>query len=156
MCIRDRGKNLSKKLLAIIFAAVMFISSVIPSAAAATDTYTRADVKGNDFEYRLSREMYTAKKEITASSLGLSQALEGLTDVCFCEDGTILVLCGGKSRLIKINSDYTLNSVMEITQSDGNTVDFTGAKGVYSAKNGDISVSYTHLDVYKRQRQLPV
>ena len=58
---------MSKKLLAIIFAAVMFISSVIPSAAAATDTYTRADVKGNDFEYRLSREMYTAKKEITES-----------------------------------------------------------------------------------------
>ena len=44
-CGRE-GKNLSKKLLAIIFAAVMFISSVIPSAAAATDTYTRADVKG--------------------------------------------------------------------------------------------------------------
>jgi len=43
-CGRE-GKNLSKKLLAIIFAAVMFISSVIPSAAAATDTYTRADVK---------------------------------------------------------------------------------------------------------------
>ncbi len=141
-CGRE-GKNLSKKLLAIIFAAVMFISSVIPSAAAATDTYTRADVKGNDFEYRLSREMYTAKKEITASSLGLSQALEGLTDVCFCEDGTILVLCGEKSRLIKINSDYTLNSVMEITQSDGNTVDFTGAKGVYSAKNGDIYIADT-------------
>ena len=46
-CGRE-GKNLSKKLLAIIFAAVMFISAVIPSAAAATDTYTRADVKGND------------------------------------------------------------------------------------------------------------
>ena len=44
---------------------------------------------------------------------------------------------------LKINSDYTLNSVMEITQSDGNTVDFTGAKGVYSAKNGDIYIADT-------------
>ncbi len=139
----ERGRAVLKKIAVLILAFVLCFALAAPVAAAPTDSYTRVDVQGSSNEYRLSREMYVPKLEITASSLGLTDALEGLTDICFCPDGTILVLCGENSRLIKLNADYTLNSVILITDAEGNELNFKGAKGVYAESNGDIYIADT-------------
>lgn len=115
----------------------------MPAMAAPTDSYTRVDVPGGTTELQLSREMYVAEATIDAASLGLEESLEGITDVYCADDGTTLLLCGGTSRLIRINADYTLKDELAVIGQDGKPVDFTGAKGVYSDNEGYIYIADT-------------
>lgn len=115
-----------------------------------TSTYTRDYQADGIFRLRLSREMYLPAHTITASTLGLEETLEGITDLCCTEDGTILLLCGGTSRLIRINPDYSLKDELIVTDSNGEPVDFTGAGGIYSDPSGMIYLADTdHARILK-------
>lgn len=125
-----------------VIIAVMIIGTSL-TASAASDSYSRVDVPGNQTELRLSREMYTATKSITAASLGLDEKLDGITDVFSDEKGNILLLCGNNSRIISINSDYTLDKEITVTDANGEVVNFKGAMGIYKDSKGNIYVSDT-------------
>lgn len=123
-----------KKLIIGIFLVVFVISvAVFPVSASVTESYTRVDVPGGT-EINISKEMYYARKNITAGSLGLNESLEGITDI-FCDDSdNILLLCGDTSKLYYINSDYSLNKEIIVTDTQGN-ISFEGAQGIYSKDN---------------------
>lgn len=123
--------------------AILIIGTSI-TVSAAPDSYNRVDVQGETTELRLSREMYEATGTITATSLGLDERLEGITDVFSDKKGDILLLCGENSKIISINSDYTLNKEIVITDHDGQVMDFKGARGIYKDINGNIYVSDTN------------
>ena len=110
----------------------------IPAAAAPTDTYTHTDIQGGDTQLQLSKELYTAEKYITAGSLHLESPLSGITDVCTFSDGSVLLLCGEESRIVWIESDGSLRKELKVSDSKGENIDFSGAKGIYSDKNGKI------------------
>ena len=132
-----------KRVIQICLIFLLSAGMVMPVMAAPTDTYTRSDVPGGNTTLQLSREMYTAECTIDAASLGLEKSLEGITDVYCADDGTIFLLCGGTSRLIRIREDYKLKDEMVVTDADGNAVDFTGAKGIYSGADGYIYLADT-------------
>ncbi len=128
-----------KKIISMLICVVLCVAlSLTASAAGATpnEVYTRVDVPGGSTDLRLTREMYKAEKYITATSLGLEQALEGITDICVADDGSILILCGESSRLVVLNEDYSLRGEIAVTDAEGNPVDYTGAKGIYKDKDG--------------------
>ena len=133
-----------KKLFAFCLVIIFCVSaSLTVSAKSVTDTYTKADIPGDTTEMRLSREIYSPEKTINASSLGLSEALTDISDICTYDDGSILLITEKKSRLIKINPDFSLNKEITVHDKDGNNIDFNGAKGVYVDKNGEIFISDT-------------
>ena len=139
--MRGRENTLLKKFLICLFLTV-FLSSATCVKAASSDSYTRVDIPGDTTEVRLSREMYTASKEVSAASLGLEEAFEGITDIFCTDSGKIYLLCGEKSRLTEISSDYSSARDINVTD-DGTTVDFSGAKGVYCDGDGNIYIADT-------------
>lgn len=132
-----------KKIITLCLVLVLCIGVPLQSKAAPTNSYTRIDVPGGSTKLQLTREMYTAEKTITASSLGLENSFEGITDIHCMQDGTILLLCGGSSRLIRINADYTLRDEITVVAESGEAVNYTGAKGVYSDSEGTIYIADT-------------
>lgn len=128
-----------KKIISMLVIVVLCMALSITASAAATtpnEVYTRVDVPGGSTEHRLTREMYKAEKYIDATSLGLSQALEGITDLSVADNGEIIILCGEKSRIVILNTDYTLKCELNVIDAEGNSVDFTGAQGIYRDKDG--------------------
>lgn len=127
----------------VLVALIIGTISVPVSAATASESYTRVDVPGDMTELRLSREMYTATQNITAATLGLDDKLAGITDVFAADDGSILLLCGDESKVFKINSDYSFNKEITVTDAQGETVDFAGAQGIYKDVSGEIFIADT-------------
>lgn len=128
-----------KKIISILLVVVLCFSLTLTTFAAGVtpnEVYTHVDVAGGASELRLTREMYKAEKYINATSLGLEQPLEGITDIFVTDNGEILILCGEKSRLVVLNGDYTFKAEMLVTDATGNPVDYTGAKGIYRDKEG--------------------
>ena len=130
-----------KKIIVALLLLIMVLSSALE--ASASESFSRADGPGGKTEMRLSREMYTAIKSINASSLGLDEQLTGITDLCSDNSDNILLLCGNESRLVKISADLKSAEEIEVLDSEGNSVDFKGAKGIYCDKNGDLYISDT-------------
>lgn len=127
-----------------ITVTLLLVICVICSAfSVSADSFSRADVPGGVSETRLSREMYTATKKLTATSLGLEKSLVGITDI-FCEnDGDILLLCGDESRLVRIFADCSKGEEILIKDSNGDLVSYKGAKGIYCDKNGNLYICDT-------------
>lgn len=119
-----------KKFIISIFLVVFTFSSALSVLAAPTESYTKVDVPSRT-EINISKEMYYATKNITSASLGLSENLEGITDIYCDSNKNIFLLCGDNSRLIRMNSEYTDALEIKITDKDGE-VNFKGARGIYS------------------------
>ena len=73
----------------------------------------------------------------------MEKTLEGITDICDSEDGTIYVLCGDNSSIFLMNSDYSFKGELVIKDSDNEAIDFKGAKGIYVDKNNKIYIADT-------------
>lgn len=131
-----------KKCISFILVALLVVFS-FQVQAAPTDSYNRVDVQGNVTETRLSREMYTATKSLTADSLGLDRKLNKITDIYASGNGDILLLCGDESRLVRIKSDYSKAEEVNIVDKSGNSVDYSGARGIYYAPDGDVYICDT-------------
>ena len=132
--------------LAIMGLVLIISSSIIPSVsafAAPTNTYTRRWEADETYSLQLSRPLYESIGQISASTIGLTEAFEEITDIYCQNDGTLLVLCGGKSRLIAVNADSTLKREIIVTDKDGKSIDFSGAQGVYSDDEGVIYIADT-------------
>lgn len=130
-----------RKVIISIFLVVLISVSLFPVSAAVTESYIRTDVPGGT-EIRISKEMYYAEKNITAQTLGLDESLEGITDITCDNNGDIFILCGIKSRLIHMDSNYNLVSEIKVKES-GEEVNFTGAQGIYSDSKGNLFIADT-------------
>ncbi len=113
------------------------------TASAVGETYIKVDVPGNAQEHRLTREMYEATDKLLASDFGLDQNFKGISDIFYSKSNDILLLCGGESRLIKINKNYTKATLIKVVDKEGNEIDYEGAEGVYSDNEGNIYISDT-------------
>lgn len=131
---------LKKTIVALLFIVYVMCSTFSVSAL---ESFSNTDVPPDTTEIRISREMYVPIKNITASSLNLEKQLIGITDVFCDKDGSILLLCGDESRLVRISSDYSKGEEIIIKDSDGNLVNYKGARGVYCDKTGNIYICDT-------------
>ena len=119
-----------KTIIRIFLVALLIMTISLPTMAAPTETYTRIDVPSST-ETVISREMYVASDRITASTLCLSQSLEGITDIHTDVTGKIFLLCGDESRLIQIENGYYSAKEIYINDENGK-LDFKGARGIFS------------------------
>jgi len=134
---------LFKKIAISVFLIVFVFANLFSVSAASSESFNRADVPGNTTELRLSREMYEATKEITATSLGNDKLFEGITDIFCTDNGDIYLLCGEASRLVFIDKNFTYSKEISIVDAKGGEVTFKGAQGVYVDKSNTIYVADT-------------
>lgn len=131
-----------KRIIACIFLIVFILVSAVP-VSALSDTYIRTDIPGDTNEIRLSREMYTPVKELKAETFGLDNYFDGITDIYSDNNGNIYLLCGQKSKLYHISGDYTQCKEVVLTDSNGETINYEGARGVYIDTEGNIYIADT-------------
>lgn len=126
-------------------AAALFVMLISPVSAAA-DSFARVETRDGDRSAIIAREIYEPTRSITADTLGLERSFEGLTDIYTGRDGKIYVLCGGEgnARIIVLGSDYKLLHELTVTDADGDTVDYSGAQGIFVDKDGRIYVADTN------------
>ena len=122
---------------------VFSIMFCFTASATSGNSFSHIDKTDKSQETVLSREMYSADRYITADSVGLSNAFDGLTDICYGNNDEVYILCGLNSRIVKLNSDYTFCRELSISDANGETVDFAGAKGIYIDKNENIYIADT-------------
>lgn len=131
------------KSLSVLLIVIVLCFSFLSSFSVSAQSYTRVDIPGATTEVRLARESYSAQKTISAETLGLSEKLNVISDICTTSDGKILVVTEKDSRVVRINPDYTLDKEIFVTDEEGNTVKFDGAKGIYGDDEGNIYISDT-------------
>ncbi len=122
---------------------VFSIMFCFTASATSGNSFSHIDKTDKSQETVLSREMYSADRYITADSAGLSNAFDGLTDICYGNNNEVYILCGLNSRIVELNSDYTFCRELNITDADGKTVNFAGAKGIYIDKSENIYIADT-------------
>lgn len=140
---------MKKKLLTVLSLILIFVSVFSMTASAkSSQSFNHWDTIGDDLTV-IGRSMFDPIGSISAESIGNSKTLEGITDI-YCVGDFIYLLCGEASKLYVLNKDYTFNREVLITDDIGNTIDFTGAAGVFvdggliylsSTKNGQILVT---------------
>lgn len=113
-----------------------------PIFAVSADSYSRNEKADGNSVAVAARDTYTAAKRITADELGLSDALEGITEV-FCSGDYVYILCGEESRIVVLNNDYSFSREIKVTQN-GEELDFTGAQGIFVHSNSAIYIADTN------------
>lgn len=138
-----RLNRLLKKIIAsIVLIFVVFGATFTASAEA--ENYIKVDVPGNVQEQRLSKEMYNPVTEINAATFGFEEAFKGITDIYYTDKSGILLLCGENSRLVVISKNYKKAKEINVVDKNGETIDFSGARGIYADSEGTIYISDTN------------
>lgn len=132
-----------KKFRAVLCVFLILVTLGLQVSAAGTDTYSHNDTQDGEVISAYSREMFTPTKDIKAEDIGLDYELDGITDICVDKQESVYILCGGQSRLIVLNSDYSLNREFKVLNDEGAEEDFTGAEGVFVSEDGKVYISDT-------------
>ena len=135
-----------KKIISMLCAiALLSVVFALTCSAAPTDSFTRKNEPGGETTTVLARESFVASRKITASTLGLDETLEGLTDVFSGSDGKVYLLCGGDgaSRVIILNADYSLYKELKLIDENEEELYFGGAQGIFVDTENSIYVADT-------------
>jgi tetratricopeptide (TPR) repeat protein len=116
-----------KRLLIVLMAFLVLTTGITVNA----QSFTHIDEAGGKTTNADSRDAYTVSHKITASSLGLEENFKNLNDVYCADNGEIFLLGGEKSKITVLNSDYTLNRQITVTDQNGKPIKYQGAKGIY-------------------------
>ena len=90
-----------------------------------------------------SREMYSATRVITADSLGLKNAMTGLSDLCCDTEENVYLLSSDRSEVIILNNDYTYKRTFTALTPEGEKLSFEGAQGIYVDSDNKIYICDT-------------
>lgn len=126
-------------LLAGVFSVNVFAEEPIQKSA--YDTYTYWASPGTEFAVSAT-PAYEFDRKITGADLGIT-ALKEPTDIYVDSKGLIYVMDSGNSRVVVINPDLTLNTVIEGLSKDGEVLDFAGSNGLFVRDNGNIYIADT-------------
>lgn len=132
-----------KKFRAVLCVFLISVTLGLQVSAAGTDTYSHNDTQDGESISAYSREMFTPVRSIKAEDIGLDYELDGITDICVDNQESVYILCGGQSRLIVLNSDYSLNREFKVLNNEDSEEDFTGAEGVFVDDDGKVYISDT-------------
>ena len=132
-----------KKLRVVLSVFLISVTLGLQVSAVGTDTYSHNDTQDGDSISAYSREMFTPVRSIKAEDIGLDYELDGITDICVDKQERVYILCGDQSRLIVLNSDYSLNREFKVLNNEGSEEDFTGAEGIFVDDDGKVYISDT-------------
>ncbi len=116
-----------KRTVVILLAALLIASSALTAGARSFTHISEADgTTSNTY----SREAYKVVTKLQASDFGLDYSFEGLSDVYRAQNGEIYLLSTEDSMITVLNSDYTLNRSVTVTDENGEKIEFKDARGV--------------------------
>lgn len=127
---------------------VLMLTSVIGVTASAEeievnpyDTYTYWTAPGGRGSTS-STAMYEFDRIVSAADLGLT-AFKDPKDVVTDKNGNVYIMDSGNGRVVVLNPDYTLKTVIDNLTKDGAALNFTAAEGVFVTKDGKIYIADT-------------
>lgn len=138
-----------KKCLMLLMVSVLIILSVMPAVAAAEttavpyNTYAYWDKGENNREAVEIREVYEVVTKFKGFDLGIEN-FELPGDIDCDKDGNLYILDSDNSRIVVVDSNMKLLRVIEAPVQNGETLDFTGASGIYLKDDGSIYLADTN------------
>lgn len=136
------GRTVAFLLMLVMLMSVFAVSASAESISKAPyDSYTYWTAPGTKWSVS-STPMYEYYETIDAASLGVS-ALKDPADVFTDIKGNIYVVDSGNGRLLVINPDYTLKTVISDLVYGDQTLSFVGAQGVFVTTDQKIYIADT-------------
>ena len=105
------------------------------------DTYTYWTAPGTRWTAS-STPMYEFETTITAASLGITDFKEP-NDIFTDTKGLIYIMDSGNGRVVVVNPDYTLHSVIDSLTFNDQALTFVGAKGIFVTEDQTIYIADT-------------
>ncbi len=141
-----KGKMYQKAILPVLLIAIIMSIFVVPVSADTIskdpyDTYTYWTAPGNRVASNAT-PMYEYDTTITAANLGL-EAFSTPSDVFIDNKGFIYLTDNGNSRIIVMNSDYTLNKVMTSFNYNDEVLELNKPSSVFVTEKGELFVCDT-------------
>lgn len=142
-----KGAWCRKACLLVMLIMLMSAILITPASAAslqkeAYDTYTYWTAPGTQ-QPSYTAPMYEYETTITGGDLGIT-GFNAPSDVFVDKNNLIYLTDKQNGRVVIINPDYTLNSVIQNIQYNGETLDTIGINATFVDKNGDIYIADTN------------
>ena len=141
-----KGAWCRKACLLVMVTLLMAAMLITPASAASVqketyDTYTYWSAPGTQMP-TYTAPMYEYKQTITGADLGIT-GFNAPSDVFVDKNNVIYLTDKNNGRVVVINPDYTLNSIIQNIQYNGQTLDITGCSATFVTDNGDIYIADT-------------
>lgn len=140
-----------------LFAAALVIALMLPLGAAAWTNDLGTSVQSPEKPYNsytywydidtsekvpvYAKPMYTLKT--TVELHGTANYTDSRFSDMASHDGNTYILDGGTGKVYILDREYAVHAVIETVTYNGETLDFTGAKGLYVDKNGLLYIADT-------------
>lgn len=122
-----------KRLFACLLILILVMVCVLPVSAAGTRTFTHWDISASTKTTVYSKDVYAASHIISTRSLGMREEWT-LSDIAADEKGNLFIL-DDESKIYVVDTSYQFQKTISVTDESGNSVDFTGAKGIFVSGN---------------------
>ena len=141
-----KGGMYRKAILLVLIVGILTSIFMVPVSAARMsqdpyDTYTYWTAPGDKKDVS-SAAMYEYETTITGADLGLS-VFSTPTDVFIDDAGLIYFTDNGNNRIIVMNPDYSLKTIIESVNYKGETLTFNKPSSAFVTKKGDIYIADT-------------
>lgn len=119
-----------------------FPMATLAQDSAPTDTFTHWTLSSGQKVPVATQPLYETVEVVTARSLGLEKSFGVIQSIDCDEQGNTYILTDG-GRILCFNSEYVLKRDYVITDSKGDAVDFSGAKGIYVYSSTELYIADT-------------
>lgn len=130
--------NVALLLIVLVFAQTLPTFALQSEVPYDSYTYWESD----SFTAISAKASYEPETVLTAARLGIESFTE-INDVCTDKTGNIYVLDGKSSRIVILNSDYTVKKIISEVTSETEKFKFENAKGLFVDTKGKIYIADT-------------
>lgn len=130
--------NVALLLIVLVFAQALPTFALQSEVPYDSYTYWESD----SFTAISAKASYEPETVLTAARLGIESFTE-INDVCTDKTGNIYVLDGKSSRIVILNSDYTVKKIISEVTSETEKFEFENAKGLFVDTKGKIYIADT-------------
>lgn len=122
--------------------ACLLLAAMLPVGASAAQAYPSYTYNSRDLAVPTALP-YETEAIFSSADLGLDKELLTPSDMYVTDAGEIYIMDSGNSRIVVLNSDFTLNRVIMPTNADGEELVFWDATGIFVCEDGRIVVCAT-------------
>ena len=127
----------------LLFTSVLSVSAVSPLGDKSNIPYTTYNyMQSDNYLAQAEKAMYSVDRVLNSTKIGVEKFGE-LNDICSDSQGNIYILDGKTSRIIVLDENLSLKTVLKSVNCEGKPLDFTGARGVFVSTDGKLYIADT-------------